>query len=98
MRYLCLIKNSEKAQLGAPPDELFQAVEKVAADARAAGVLVEIGGPGTKEGGAWAVYDVRSMDEVVDWASRLLRVYRQAWPEWQGECQIRRVSRAEDVG
>src|SRR2546423_15069014 len=44
MRYLCLIKSSENAQVGAPPQELYAGIEKLGVEARAAGVLLEIGG------------------------------------------------------
>ena len=123
MRYLCLIKSNENAQLAGPPPGLFEAIEKLGAEATAAGVLLETGGlaptaagarvrladglltvsdgPFTDEHeqvGAWAIYDVTSMDEVVDWSSRFLKVHRDNWPGWEGECQIRRVFGPEDFG
>jgi hypothetical protein len=123
MRYLCLIRSNENAQLGPPPAALFDAIAKLGAEASAAGVLLETGGlaptaagarvrladgrltvsdgPFTDEQeqvGAWAIYDVTSMAEVVDWSSRFLKVHRDNWPGWEGECQIRRVYGPEDFG
>lgn len=123
MRYLCLVRSREDGPLGAPPPELYDAIEKLGVQARAAGVVLETGGlvptaagtrvrlesglvsvsngPFTDEHeqvGAWAIFDVTGMDEVVDWASRFLKVHRDFWPGWEGECQIRRVYTAEDLG
>src|SRR4030095_11307669 len=38
-----------------------------------------------KETISYALYQVRSKDEAVEWASRFLALHRDLWPDWQGE-------------
>lgn len=40
---------------------------------------------------AYAVYDVDSRDEVVEWTRRFMDLHRTAWPGWDGESEIRQV-------
>jgi hypothetical protein len=41
--------------------------------------------------GAYAIYDVASREEVVDWTRRFMDLHRQAWPGWEGESEVRQV-------
>ena len=41
--------------------------------------------------GAYAVYDVGTRDEVVEWTRRFMDLHRQTWPGWEGESEIRQV-------
>ena len=41
--------------------------------------------------GAYAVYDVATRDEVVDWTKRFMDLHRRTWPGWEGESEIRQV-------
>ena len=50
----------------------------------------------TKEMISYALYQVRSKEEVVEWTSRFLKVHRDRWPGWEGEAEIRRVFGPED--
>ena len=34
---------------------------------------------------SYAIYDVRSRDEAVEWTSRFMRLHRDLWPGWEGE-------------
>jgi hypothetical protein len=49
-----------------------------------------------KEMISYALYDVRSKEEVVEWTSRFLRLHRDMWPEWEGEAKVLRVFGPED--
>jgi hypothetical protein len=64
----------------------------------AGGELSVTDGPFTeaKEMISYAVYQVRSKEEVVEWTSRFLKVHRDLWPGWEGEAEIRRVFGPED--
>lgn len=39
--------------------------------------------------GGFAVYDVKSKDEAIEWARRFMELHRVHWPEWQGETEVR---------
>jgi hypothetical protein len=63
-----------------------------------AGKLSVTDGPFTeaKEIISYAVYEVRSKEEAVEWASRFLAVHRDRWPGWEGDTEIRRIFGPED--
>jgi hypothetical protein len=62
------------------------------------GALSVTDGPFTeaKEIISYAVYDLRSVEEAVEWATRFLTVHRDQWPGWEGDSEIRRVFGPED--
>lgn len=64
----------------------------------AAGKLSVTDGPFTeaKEVISYALYELSSRDEAVEWASRFLSVHRDLWPGWEGGAEIRRVMGPED--
>jgi hypothetical protein len=37
---------------------------------------------------SYALYDVRSKEEAVEWTSRFLRLHRDLWPGWEGEADV----------
>jgi hypothetical protein len=41
--------------------------------------------------GAYAIYEVASRDEVVEWTRRFMDLHRATWPGWEGESEIRQV-------
>jgi hypothetical protein len=47
---------------------------------------------------SYAVYELRSPEEAVEWASRFLTLHRDRWPGWEGDTEIRRVFGPEDFG
>ena len=49
-----------------------------------------------KETISYAVYDVRSKDEVVEWSTRFLNLHREHWQGWEGEVDILKVMGPED--
>jgi hypothetical protein len=50
----------------------------------------------SKELISYALYEVRSKEEVVEWTTRFMRVHRDLWPGWVGEAEIVRVFGPED--
>ena len=66
-----------------------------------AGKRAVIDGPfaETKEliAGYW-LWQVKSIEEAVEWASRFVGLHRDLWPGWEGDCEIRRVFGPEDFG
>jgi hypothetical protein len=63
-----------------------------------AGALSVTDGPFTesKELISYALYDVRSKAEAVEWANRFLRLHRDLWPEWEGDAEVIKVMGPED--
>ncbi|KUL40516.1 YciI family protein [Actinoplanes awajinensis] len=51
-----------------------------------------------KETISYAIYEVRSKAEAVEWASRFLALHRDMWPGWEGDTEIRKVFGPEDFG
>jgi hypothetical protein len=51
-----------------------------------------------KEMISYALYQVRSKDEAVEWTSRFLRLHRDHWAGWEGEAEVLRVFGPEDAG
>ena len=64
----------------------------------AGGQLGVIDGPftETKEFISYALYQVRSKEEAVEWASRFLRLHRDFVPDWEGEADVLKVFGPED--
>jgi hypothetical protein len=64
----------------------------------AAGNLSVMDGPfaEAKEFISYAVYQVRSKEEAVEWASRFLKLHQELWPGWEGEVEVRKVFGPED--
>jgi hypothetical protein len=47
---------------------------------------------------SYALYQVRSREEAVEWASRFLKLHRDLWPGWEGEVDVLKVMGPEDFG
>jgi hypothetical protein len=58
-----------------------------------AGRLTVTDGPfaEAKEMISYALYQVRSKEEAVEWASRFLTLHHELWPGWEGQAQVLRV-------
>ena len=41
--------------------------------------------------GGYAVYQLTSKAEAIDWARRFLQLHIENWPEWKGEVEIREM-------
>jgi hypothetical protein len=51
----------------------------------------------TKELISYALYEVRSKEEAVEWTSRFMKLHRDMWPGWEGDAEIRQVFGPEDA-
>jgi hypothetical protein len=49
-----------------------------------------------KEMISYALYEVRSKAEAVEWANRFLGLHRDTWPGWTGEARVLKVMGPED--
>jgi len=65
-----------------------------------AGTLSVTDGPFTeaKELISYALYQVRSKEEAVEWTSRFMKLHRNLWEGWDGEAEVLRVFGPEDFG
>jgi hypothetical protein len=50
----------------------------------------------SKEMISYALYQVRSKEEAVEWCSRFVQLHKDLWPGWEGEAQVLQVFTAED--
>jgi hypothetical protein len=80
---------------------LSELVRGISAGARVAfanGAMSVTDGPFTEseELISYALYEVRSREEAVDWASRFVRAHRDNWAGWEGVIDIRKVMGPED--
>jgi hypothetical protein len=117
MKFMVVIKAAENQ--GAPPQELYAAIDQLGAEASKAGVQVDMGGlmpsaqgvrvriagrkltitdgpfTETKEMiGGFAIYDVASKQEALEWTKRFMDLHLKHWPEFEGEAEIRQMYEA----
>jgi hypothetical protein len=66
----------------------------------AGGELSVMDGPfaEAKEYISYAVYDVRSKEEAVEWTSRFMQLHADLWSGWQGESDVIKIMGPEDFG
>lgn len=50
-----------------------------------------------KEMISYALYQVRSKEEAVEWTNRFMKLHRDLWPAWEGEADVLRVFGPEDL-
>jgi len=62
------------------------------------GRLSAVDGPftETRELISYALYDVRAIEDVVEWTNRFLKAHRDFWAGWEGEADVLRVFDPED--
>jgi hypothetical protein len=41
--------------------------------------------------GGYAMMELKSMEEALDWARRFMQLHLEHWPEFEGECEVRPV-------
>ena len=41
--------------------------------------------------GGYAVYEVGSKEEAIEWTRRFMELHREHWPGWEGESEIRQI-------
>jgi hypothetical protein len=66
----------------------------------AGGKVTVTDGPFTesKELVSYALYEVRSKEEAVEWASRFIKLHRDLWEGWAGQTDILQVMGPENFG
>ena len=64
------------------------------------GTMTVTDGPFTesKEMISYALYEVRSKEEAIEWGSRFMKLHRDLWPGWEGTTDIRQVMGPENFG
>jgi hypothetical protein len=64
------------------------------------GKMSVIDGPFTesKELISYALYEVRSKEEAIEWASRFMKIHRDLWAGWSGRTDILQVMGPEGSG
>ncbi len=50
----------------------------------------------SKELISYALYDVRTKEEAVEWAARFMRIHRDHWAGWEGTANVLKVMGPED--
>ncbi|MEV4580701.1 YciI family protein [Nonomuraea jabiensis] len=45
---------------------------------------------------SYALYEVRSKEEAVEWVTRFVKLHRDLWPGWEGESDVLRLFGPED--
>jgi hypothetical protein len=65
----------------------------------AGGHLSTVDGPfaEAKEFISYAIYQVRSREEAVEWTSRFMRLHLELWPGWEGDATVLRVMGPQDM-
>ena len=51
-----------------------------------------------KEMISYALYQVKSKEEAVEWTSRFLNLHRDLWAGWEGQADVLRVFGPQDFG
>jgi hypothetical protein len=66
----------------------------------AGGSITVTDGPFTesKELISYALYEVRSKDEAIEWASRFMRLHRDLWAGWEGKTDVLQVMGPDNLG
>lgn len=64
------------------------------------GAVSVVDGPfdGEELAGGYAIYDVNSKEEALEWASRFMEVHVKYWDGWEGETEVRQIFGPEDMG
>jgi len=93
-------------KLGAEAGEAGAMIDNAGLAPSAAGARVQLSrgdlsvmdGPfaEAKEFLSYAIYDVRSKEEAVEWASRFMQVHAEHAPGWEGEAEVLKIFGPED--
>ena len=41
--------------------------------------------------GGFAIYNVGSREEAIEWTRRFMELHREHWPGWEGETELRQI-------
>lgn len=50
-----------------------------------------------KEFISYAIYEVRTKEEAVEWASRFMKIHRDLWEGWEGESTVLQIMGPENL-
>ena len=42
--------------------------------------------------GGYAIFDVGSKEEVLEWTRRFMELHKRHWPDWEGETEVRQMA------
>src|SRR5262245_10812799 len=42
--------------------------------------------------GGYAIFDVKSKEEVMEWTRRFMELHKKHWPDWEGETEVRQMA------
>src|SRR5262245_25938756 len=48
--------------------------------------------------GGYAIFEVKSKEEALEWSKRFMDLHRQHWTEWEGELEMRQFFQGEHCG
>ena len=48
--------------------------------------------------GAYAIFNVQSKQDAIEWAKRFMELHKEHWKGWQGETEVRQVMEAPGSG
>ena len=96
------------AQLGEQATQAGVLLDTAGLAPSAAGARIELTGGSisvsdgpfteTKELVSYAIYQVASKEEAVEWSSRFLRAHAEHWPGYEGEVRVLKALGPEDFG
>ncbi len=107
MKFLTMVVTTNPDKAGAPPPELFAAINELGASTGASmrdtggmkdtgkvkvqGGQLIVDGPYTeaKEAlGGYAIYELPTEAEVIEYCKKFLDLHRKHWPAWEGEVSV----------
>jgi hypothetical protein len=47
--------------------------------------------------GGYAVYSVKSKEEMLEWTRRFMEIHREHWPGWEGVSEVRQIFDPSDI-
>jgi hypothetical protein len=48
--------------------------------------------------GGYAIFNVRSKQEAIEWAKRFMELHKEHWKGWEGETEVRQLIQPPDSG
>jgi hypothetical protein len=42
--------------------------------------------------GGFAIYEVKSKADMIEWTRRFMNLHTTHWPAWEGECEVRQLA------
>ena len=42
--------------------------------------------------GGYAIFDVDTKEEVMEWTRRFMELHKKHWPDWEGETEVRQMA------